>query len=134
VQGVVVALELLAFVEKERERIVIRTSSKWPPFESTWRPKIRAGRRPQHHFGCWSIFALPEAPHGIAAPKNTPVDIVDSVNKEINVVLFEDTIKTRFAENGGVPIGGSPADLAKLIQNEKKKWSEVIRAAHIKPE
>jgi tripartite-type tricarboxylate transporter receptor subunit TctC len=72
--------------------------------------------------------------HGIAAPGNTPADIIDRLNKEINAVLTDSTIKARFAENGGVPIGGSPADLAKLIDDEKKKWGEVIQAANIKPE
>jgi tripartite-type tricarboxylate transporter receptor subunit TctC len=72
--------------------------------------------------------------HGIAAPKDTPADIINKLNKGINAVLTDPRIKERFAENGGVPIGGSPADLAKLIADEKKKWGEVIRAANIKPE
>ncbi len=72
--------------------------------------------------------------HGIAAPKNTPADVIDKLNKEINAVLAEPNIIQRFAENGGVPIGGSPADLAKLIASEKQKWGDVIRAANIKLE
>jgi tripartite-type tricarboxylate transporter receptor subunit TctC len=72
--------------------------------------------------------------HGIAAPKDAPADIINKLNKGINAVLTDPRIKERFAENGGVPIGGSPADLAKLIADEKKKWGEVIRAANIKPE
>jgi tripartite-type tricarboxylate transporter receptor subunit TctC len=72
--------------------------------------------------------------HGIAAPKDTPADIINKLDKGINAVLTDPSIKERFAENGGVPIGGSPADLAKLIADEKKKWGEVIRAANIKPE
>ncbi len=72
--------------------------------------------------------------HGIAAPKNTPADIVAKLNKHINAVLGDATIKERFADNGGVPIGGSPDDLAKLIASEKQKWGDVIRAANITPE
>ena len=69
--------------------------------------------------------------HGIVAPKNTPVDIVDRLNKAINAVLTEPSIKADFAKYGGVPIGGSPADLAKLIRSEKERWAKVIEAAHI---
>ncbi len=72
--------------------------------------------------------------HGIAAPKGTPAEIVAKLNKDINAVLADATIKQRFAENGGVPIGGSPDDLAKLIASEKQKWGEVIQSAHITPE
>ena len=58
--------------------------------------------------------------HGIAAPKNTPTDIIGRLNKEINAVLADPKIKERFAENGGVPIGGSPADLAKFMTRENE--------------
>ncbi len=69
--------------------------------------------------------------HGIVAPKNTPTDIVDKLNKEIDAVLAEPSIKASFAKYGGVPMGGAPADLARLIASEKQKWATVIERAHI---
>ena len=71
---------------------------------------------------------------GIGAPKNTPVEIVDKLNKEINAVLADPKIKARFAELGGTPLPGSPADFGKLIAAETEKWGKVIKAAGIKPE
>ncbi len=111
--------------------------------------QIRAGKLPALAVtSATRSSALPDVPtladfvpgydttiwHGIAAPKNTPADIVDKLNKDINAVLADAKIKERFADNGGVPIGGSPADLAKLIASEKRKWGDVIRAAKITPE
>lgn len=72
--------------------------------------------------------------HGIAAPKGTPADLIAKLNKDLNAVLGAATIKERFADNGGVPIGGSPDDLARLIASEKQKWGDVIRSAKITPE
>ena len=72
--------------------------------------------------------------HGIGAPKGTPTAIVKKLNKEINAVLADPLIEKRFAEIGGIPLGGSPAEFGKLIADEIKKWSKVIRAANIKVE
>jgi tripartite-type tricarboxylate transporter receptor subunit TctC len=72
--------------------------------------------------------------HGIGAPKNTPVDIINKLNNEINAVLADPKIKERFAALGGTPIGGSPADFGKLIAGETEKWAKVIRMANIKRE
>ena len=71
---------------------------------------------------------------GVGAPKNTPSEIVDRLNKEINAVLADPKIKARFAELGGTPLPGSPADFGMLIADETEKWAKVIRAANIKPE
>jgi tripartite-type tricarboxylate transporter receptor subunit TctC len=71
---------------------------------------------------------------GIGAPKNTPSEIVNGLNKEINAILADPKIKARFAELGGTPLPGSPADFGKLIADETEKWGKVIRAANIKPE
>ena len=71
---------------------------------------------------------------GIGAPKNTPVEIVDTLNKEINAGLADPKIKGQLAALGGTTLAGSPADFGKLIANETKKWAKVIRAANIKPE
>jgi tripartite-type tricarboxylate transporter receptor subunit TctC len=72
--------------------------------------------------------------YGIGAPKNTPAEIIDRLNREINAGLADPTLKARLAELGGITIGGSPADLGKLIAEETEKWGKVIRAANIKPE
>jgi len=71
---------------------------------------------------------------GIGAPKNTPVEIVERLNREINAGLADATLKARIAELGGLPMPGSPADFAKFIAAETKKWGDVIRFAKIKPE
>jgi tripartite-type tricarboxylate transporter receptor subunit TctC len=71
---------------------------------------------------------------GIGAPKNTPVDIVEKLNKEINRALADPTIKARLADLGASVLSGSPADFGKLIAEETEKWAKVIRAANIKVE
>jgi tripartite-type tricarboxylate transporter receptor subunit TctC len=72
--------------------------------------------------------------YGIGAPKNTPPEIVDKLNKEINAGLADATLKKRFADLGSVPFPGSPADFGKLIADETEKWAKVIKFANIKPE
>jgi tripartite-type tricarboxylate transporter receptor subunit TctC len=71
---------------------------------------------------------------GIGAPKNTPTEIVDRLNKEINAGLADPKIKARLADLGGSALPGSPADFARLIADETDKWATVIRAANIKAE
>ena len=71
---------------------------------------------------------------GIGAPKNTPAEIIDKLNKEINAGLADPKIKARLADLGGTVLAGSPADFGKLIADETEKWGKVIRAANIKPE
>jgi tripartite-type tricarboxylate transporter receptor subunit TctC len=72
--------------------------------------------------------------HGLGAPKNTPTEIVDKLNKEINAGLVDPKFKARLADLGGTVLAGSPADFGKLIADETEKWGKVIRAANIKPE
>jgi tripartite-type tricarboxylate transporter receptor subunit TctC len=71
---------------------------------------------------------------GLGAPKNTPTEIVDRLNKEINAALADSKIKSWFAELGGVTLAGSPTDFGKLIAEEIEKWAKVIKAANIKAE
>jgi tripartite-type tricarboxylate transporter receptor subunit TctC len=71
---------------------------------------------------------------GITAPKNTPVNIIEKLNKEINRALVDPTIKARNAELGASALSGSSADFGKLIADETEKWGKVIRAANIKVE
>jgi tripartite-type tricarboxylate transporter receptor subunit TctC len=69
---------------------------------------------------------------GVGAPKNTPTEIIDKLNKEINAGLAEPKIKARLADFGATVLAGSPADFGKFIADETEKWGKVIRAANIK--
>jgi tripartite-type tricarboxylate transporter receptor subunit TctC len=71
--------------------------------------------------------------HGIGAPKKTPEAIINTLNHQINAVLTDPKVKERFADVGGVPLGGSTADFHKLISDEIAKWGNVIRTANINP-
>jgi tripartite-type tricarboxylate transporter receptor subunit TctC len=71
---------------------------------------------------------------GLGAPKKTPVEIIDKLNKEVNAGLDDPKLKARLVELGGTVLAGSPADFGKLIADDTVKWGKVIRAANIKPE
>jgi tripartite-type tricarboxylate transporter receptor subunit TctC len=70
---------------------------------------------------------------GLGAPKNTPAEIVDKLNKEINAALADSKFKARFAELGGVPLPGTPTDFGTLIANETEKWGKVVKFSGAKP-
>jgi tripartite-type tricarboxylate transporter receptor subunit TctC len=72
--------------------------------------------------------------YGLCAPKNTPVEIVDTLNKEVNSAIADAGMKARFAAIGGEPLPGSPAAFGKLISKETEKWAKVVGATGIKPE
>ncbi len=69
---------------------------------------------------------------GLGAPKNTPTEIVDKLNREINAALADPNMKARLADLDGDVLALSPADFGKLIADETEKWGKVIRAANIK--
>jgi tripartite-type tricarboxylate transporter receptor subunit TctC len=71
---------------------------------------------------------------GFCAPKGTPAEIVDKLDKEVNAALADPMIKARIADLGATALPGSPADFGKLIAEETEKWGEVIHTAHIKPD
>ncbi len=71
---------------------------------------------------------------GFAAPKGTPNEIIDRLNKEINTGLSDPKMRTRLASLGSSALAGSPADFRKLIADEIQKWQKVIKVAGIKPE
>jgi len=71
---------------------------------------------------------------GLGAPKNTPAEIVDKLNKEINAGLADPKVQARLADMGGMTLAGSPADFRQLIADETEKWGKVIKFAGIKPE
>jgi tripartite-type tricarboxylate transporter receptor subunit TctC len=71
---------------------------------------------------------------GLGAPKQTPSEIIDRLNREINAALDDPTLKTRLIDLGGTLLAGSPADFGKLLADDTEKWSKVIRAVGIRAE
>jgi tripartite-type tricarboxylate transporter receptor subunit TctC len=71
---------------------------------------------------------------GISAPRDTPADIVATLNKAVNATLSDPKTKARFAELGSAEVIGSPADFGKLVAAETEKWGKVIKFANIKVE
>jgi len=72
--------------------------------------------------------------YGIGAPRSTPVEVIDKLNKEINAGLADPKIKARLADLGGDVLALSPAEFGRLIAEETEKWAKVVRAANIKAE
>jgi tripartite-type tricarboxylate transporter receptor subunit TctC len=71
---------------------------------------------------------------GIGAPRDTPPDIIEKLNKEINAALADPKLRERLAELDGTVLAGSPTDFGKLIADETERWGNVIRALNIKAE
>jgi tripartite-type tricarboxylate transporter receptor subunit TctC len=93
--------------------------------------------------------ALPEVPvlgdfvpgyeasafYGVGAPRSTPAEIVNKLNKEINAAFIDPGMKVRLADDlGGTPLAGSPADFGKLIADEAAKWAKVVKSVGIRAE
>jgi tripartite-type tricarboxylate transporter receptor subunit TctC len=72
--------------------------------------------------------------YGLAAPKATPTDIVERLNKEVNAALVDPKMKARLADIGGEPLPGTPAEFAKLIADETEMWAKVVKSAGLRPE
>ena len=72
--------------------------------------------------------------NAISAPPRTPAPIIAKLNQTINDIIKQDDMKKRFTELNLEPVGGSPADMRKLVEEETRRWSEVIRKAGIQPE
>jgi tripartite-type tricarboxylate transporter receptor subunit TctC len=68
---------------------------------------------------------------GMGAPKGTPPDIIEKLNKEINAALADPKIRTKLAEQGGILIPGTPADFGKIIAEETQKWANVIKTQKV---
>jgi tripartite-type tricarboxylate transporter receptor subunit TctC len=71
---------------------------------------------------------------GLGAPKNTPLEIIEKLNNEINASLADPKVKARLTDLGSTVLAISPANLAKLITEDTEKYGKVIRAANIKAE
>jgi tripartite-type tricarboxylate transporter receptor subunit TctC len=72
--------------------------------------------------------------NAISAPPRTPAPIVAKLNRTMNDIIHQDETRKRFAELHLVPVGGSPEDMRKLVQEETRRWGDVIRKAGIQPE
>ena len=72
--------------------------------------------------------------YGLGAPRRTPAAVVDRLNREINAALADAGMKARFADLGGEPLAGLPADFGKLVAGETAKWANVVKFAGLKPE
>ena len=71
---------------------------------------------------------------GVAVPRNTPAEVIERLNREINAGLADPKIKARLTDLGGAVFAVSPAEFARHVTDETEKWGKVIRAANIKPE
>jgi tripartite-type tricarboxylate transporter receptor subunit TctC len=71
---------------------------------------------------------------GIGAPKGTPAEVIDKLNKEINAGLVDPKVKARLANMGSTALPGSPADFGKLIAEETEKWAKVVKLSGAKPD
>ena len=69
---------------------------------------------------------------GVGAPKNTPAEIVDKLNKEMNATLADPKFKARRADLGGTALSGSPLDFGKFVADETEKWAKVVKFAGVK--
>jgi tripartite-type tricarboxylate transporter receptor subunit TctC len=72
--------------------------------------------------------------YGVGVPKNTPVAIVEKLNKEINAGLANPKLKAQLADLGGTVLPGSAADFGKLIAEETEKWAKVVKFSGTKPD
>jgi tripartite-type tricarboxylate transporter receptor subunit TctC len=72
--------------------------------------------------------------YGIGAPRNTPSDVIDTLNKAVNVGLADPRLKKQLDDQGGIEMAGTPADFGRLIADETEKWAKVIKFAGIKPQ
>ena len=72
--------------------------------------------------------------NGVGAPKGTPPEIVERLNREINAGLQDAALLKRLADVGGVPIRVTPAEMAAMIAKNTDKWAKVVKAAGLQPE
>jgi tripartite-type tricarboxylate transporter receptor subunit TctC len=71
--------------------------------------------------------------NGIGAPRNTPADVIEKLNKEISAIVTDPGMRARLADLGNQPLAMTPAEFGKLLADETEKWGNLIRTAHLKP-
>jgi tripartite-type tricarboxylate transporter receptor subunit TctC len=71
---------------------------------------------------------------GVCAPKNTPAEIIDKLNTEINLGLADSKMKNRFADLGGIALRGTPAEFGRFLVDETEKWGKVVRYSGARPD
>jgi tripartite-type tricarboxylate transporter receptor subunit TctC len=71
--------------------------------------------------------------NGIGAPRNTPADVIEKLNKAISAIVTDPGMKARLADLGNEPLAMTPAEFGKLLADETEKWGNLIRTAHLKP-
>jgi tripartite-type tricarboxylate transporter receptor subunit TctC len=72
--------------------------------------------------------------NGIAAPRGTPPEVVDTLNRAVNAALADERLKARFAELGGAPMSMTPTEFGTLVARETEKWAKVVKFSGAKPE
>jgi tripartite-type tricarboxylate transporter receptor subunit TctC len=70
-----------------------------------------------------------ESWYGVGAPRNTPAEIIDKLNRQINAGLADPKLKARLADLGTSVLVGSPADFGKLMADETEKWAKVVKSS-----
>lgn len=115
---------VLPFVEGGKLRpLAVTTEKRWPLLPNV--PTVAEAGVPGYEASSWFT---------IAAPAKTPADIINRINKSVNTYLADKDMIDRMRKLGSDPVGGSPADMAKLIADENVKWKKVVDFAGLKPE
>jgi tripartite-type tricarboxylate transporter receptor subunit TctC len=118
--GVATAIE---YIRAGRLRaLAVTTATRWEGLPDI--PAI-AEFLPEYDLSQW---------YGLSAPKQTPAEIVDKLNREINDALTEPVMQARIADQGRTAVGGSPAEFAKLIAEDTAKWAKVVKSSGARPE
>ena len=109
-------------------------------------PHIQSGKlRPLAVTTAASLEVLPDIPtigdflpgyeasgwQGVGVPRNTPAEIIEKLNKEINAGLADSKMKAKLAELGGILLPGTPADFGKILAEETEKWAKVIKTGGV---
>jgi len=71
--------------------------------------------------------------NGIGCPRQTPAEVIDKLNEEINAIIAQPAMKARLADLGNVPVAMTPREFSKVLADETEKWGNLIRANHIQP-
>src|SRR5262249_47022103 len=72
--------------------------------------------------------------YGVGAPRNTPADVIETLNREINAGLAHPTIRERLVDLGGTVMAGTPAEFGKFLADDVEKWAKVVKFAGVKSE